>query len=229
MQIRILRPSADLSGARDVVVVLDIFRAGHTVLALLEAGVSELLLVADLDRARALRDASPDRLLLGERGGVAPADFDGNNSPSAVAAVVGRGARVVLTTSAGTQALPRLHRARAVFMGTFAGCASLVNAIRGLAPEDVVLLPMGLEGRRPAAEDDGAARFVAARLTGHQPDFRRLRARLLRSAGAARLRRLGQDDDLDSCLRLDTSSTVPAIESGDPPRAVVFNPPRPRP
>jgi len=229
MRIRILRPSSDLSCVRDVVVVLDIFRAGHTVLALLEAGVSELLLVADLDRARALRAAASGRLLLGERRGVAPADFDGNNSPTAVAALVRRGERVVLTTSAGTQALPRLNRARAVFMGTFAGCASLVDAIHSLAPEEVALMPMGLEGRRPAAEDDGAARFVAARLRGDQPDFHRLRARLCRSAGAARLRRLGQDDDLEYCLRLDTSSTVPTIEPGDPPRAVVFSPPRPRP
>lgn len=222
MDIGVIRPDAALEAEHGVVVVIDVFRAANTVLALLEAGASAVLLEADLARARALREAFPARRLLGERGGVAPADFDGGNSPAHAADLVEADAEVVLTTSAGTQAVHRLEHAEAVFFGTFVGASALADAIRSLAPQRVALLPMGLEAREPALEDDLCAEVLAGLLVGRPADFAARLPRLLSSDGAARLRRLGQHDDLAWCCRLDASNLVPQILHGEPPRAVAF-------
>lgn len=78
----------------------------------------------------------------------------------------------------------------------------------------------GLEAREPALEDDLAAEYLTAALTGAPPAFAPLRERLLASPGADRLRRLGQHDDLEWCTRLDVVDLVPVVRQGNPPSAV---------
>jgi len=217
-QIKILRPSDPLGEVEGNVVVLDVFRASNTILSLLAAGVPEILLVADLEAARALRQSHPDWPLLGERGGVAPSDFDGGNSPAAARPFARSGRPVILTTSAGTQAVHRLHNARRVFYGSFANVSAVA---RMLAQEGspASVLPMGLEGRIPAVEDDLAAEVLCQLTDDKSPDFAGVRSRALRCAGADRLRRLGQHDDLEFCTLFDSHELVPEVHPGDPPRA----------
>jgi 2-phosphosulfolactate phosphatase len=217
---RIHRGLDELEELTGAVVVIDVFRASNTVIALLEAGAAEVVLVADVDRARELRRDQPDRLLLGERGGVAPSDFDGGNSPAAAHRLVRPGDQPILTTSAGTQALHRLGGADLVLVASFANAAAVVSALCHRRPRTVTLLPMGLEARTPALEDDEAARWIAAGIDGRPRDFDRVRRRLLACDGADRLRRLGQHDDLAWCTRLDSHDLVPVVLAGDPPRAV---------
>jgi 2-phosphosulfolactate phosphatase len=214
-----------LTGA---VVVLDVFRASNTILSLLAAGAAEVLLLADLDRARALKAAHPAWPLLGERGGLAVPDCDGGNSPAAAPSLVAPGASVILTTSSGTQAVHRLTAAAAVLIASFANAAATVRALHALAPAAITLLPMGLEAREPALEDDLAAEYLAAALAGSPPPFAPLRERLLSCPGADRLRRLGQHDDLEWCTRLDVMDLVPAVTPGDPPTVRSLGSPRVR-
>lgn len=212
MEVHTRRGMDGLEGLTGAVVVIDVFRAGNTVIALLEAGAERVYLLPRLEQARRLKAAHPDWLLWGERGGLPPAGFEGGNSPAAAARMDLAGRRVILTTSAGTQALHRLRRARPVVFATFANAGAVVELLRRLEPAEVHLLPMGLEARRPAEEDDLAASYLRLALLAQPPVFAALREKLLGCPGAERLRRLGQQDDLAWCTRLDVSRLVPVVE-----------------
>ncbi len=202
------------------VVVIDVFRASNTIIALLAAGAAEVALLADIERARELKRRWPERPLLGERGGVAPEDFDGGNSPSKARTLVRPGDRPILTTSAGTQAIARLTSADTVLFASFANATAVVESIRRLGCDRVTILPMGLEARAPAVEDDEAAAWIAGIVEGRGQDFAEVRERLLGCDGANRLRRLGQRDDLAACTELDSQGIVPVVVPGEPPSAV---------
>lgn len=208
-----------ISGA---VVVIDVFRASNTIISLLAAGAKEIVLLADLERARALKREEPSRPLLGERGGVTPDDFDGGNAPSKASSLVAPGDAPILTTSAGTQAIARLTSAEVVLFGSFANASAVAACLRDLATSVVTMLPMGLEARTRAVEDDEAAVWITGLLEGRSQDFEPVRARLLDCGGARRLRRLGQNDDLRVCTALDTIDIVPIVRPGSPPRAVAL-------
>jgi 2-phosphosulfolactate phosphatase len=222
VEVRILPGLAGLAGldqAAGAVVILDIFRASNTVLSLLASGADGVWLLADLEQARGLRQAHPAMLLWGERGGIMPPDFDGDNSPCRAAAGDLAGRQVILTTSAGTQAVARLAGAEAVCFASFANATALAGYLAALAPAVVSLLPMGLEAREPALEDQEAAFYLAELLAGRRPDFAPIRQRLLACPGADRLRRLNQHDDLAFCTTLDSHDLVPLVRYEDYPVA----------
>ena len=207
----------DLVGA---VVVIDVFRASNTIVSLLSAGAKEVFLLADIGQARSLKARNPGRPLLGERGGITPDDFDGGNSPANAGSLIAPGASPILTTSAGTQAIARLESADTIIFASFANAAAVAEALWARRPTSVTLLPMGLEARTPALEDDEAAAWIAGLIEGRTQDFIGVRRRLLDCDGAARLRGLGQDDDLAFCTELDTRNLVPVVVPGNPPRAI---------
>ncbi|MFH1034899.1 MAG: 2-phosphosulfolactate phosphatase [Pseudomonadota bacterium] len=219
MEAVIIPGPAGLEQPTGVVVVLDIFRASNTILALLAAGAAGVWLIKDLEQARVLKKARPHMLLWGERGGIMPPDFDGDNSPCRASRQTLTGRQVILTTSAGTQAVARLTQAQAVCFASFANASALAGYLTALAPASVSLLPMGLEAREPALEDSQAALYLRELLAGRRPDFAPIRQRLLDCPGAARLRRLGQQDDLAFCATLDSHHLVPLVSFEDFPVA----------
>ena len=229
MIVEIVKSFDGLEDLRGVVAVLDIFRASNTIISLLASGVAELTLLADLEEARRLRARRPGWLLLGERQGIAPPDFDGGNSPVEAASGAFAGRRVILTTSAGTQAVGRLSRAREVLFGSFANAAALVGLLKELAPRVVHLLPMGLEAKSPALEDELAAGFLADLIGGRGPDFAAIKSRLLDCPGADRLRSLDQQDDLEFCTILDSQQLVPRVRYGELPVVAAFETKKERP
>lgn len=219
MQVEIISGLRNLESLPGLVVVLDIFRASNTIIALLAHGAAEVVLISDLEEARRLRARRPGRLLLGERQGITPPDFDGGNSPVEAGAGAFAGRRVILTTSAGTQAVGRLRRAARVFFGSFANAAALCRALKTFGQEPVYLLPMGLEAREPALEDELAARYLAGLLQGRPLDFKEIRPQLLACDGADRLRSLNQHADLEFCTTLDSQQTVPVVDYDPLPHA----------
>ncbi|PZS00176.1 MAG: 2-phosphosulfolactate phosphatase, partial [Candidatus Chloroheliales bacterium] len=71
---------------RQVCIVVDVLRATTTLCALFERGVREVYLGADPTDVKAIAARLGDCLLAGERGGLAPEDFDFGNSPAQVLA-----------------------------------------------------------------------------------------------------------------------------------------------
>lgn len=217
--VRVHRGLDGVESLTGTVVVIDVFRASNTIIALLAAGAKEVFLLADLRQARALKRRNPRSPLLGERGGIAPDDFDGGNSPSEASRLVAPGESPILTTSAGTQAVARLRSADAILFASFANAEAVTRVVRNLGTTTVTLLPMGLEARQSAVEDDEAALWISNLLEGRSQDFEAARARMLDCDGARRLRRLGQEEDLAVCTELDSRDLVPIVLPGDPPRA----------
>lgn len=211
MRVEIVKSLGGLEDLKGTVVILDVFRASNTIISLLASGVGELVLLAGLEEARRLRARRPGWLLLGERQGVAPPDFDGGNSPVEAASGEFAGRRVVLTTSAGTQAVGRLSGARQVLFASFANAAATVALLGKQALEELYLLPMGLEAKSPALEDELAAQYLAQSLAGRPPDFADIKSQLLVCQGADRLRSLDQLDDLAFCTTLDSHVLVPRV------------------
>jgi len=202
------------------VVIIDVFRASNTIISLLASGAREVALFAGLEEAREFKRAEPDRALLGERGGIAPDDFDGGNSPANGSSVVFEGSSPILTTSAGTQAVAHITSADLILFASFANASAVVRVLESSELSSIAFLPMGLEAREPAVEDDEAAEWMMALLNGQSADFASVRARVLGCSGADRLRRLGQIDDLEWCSTLDRCDVVPVIQLDDPPRAI---------
>lgn len=199
----------DLEQHTGPTVVIDVFRASNTIIGLLAGGARRVLLASRLEQARALRAARPGCLLWGERCGLPPDDFDGGNSPSEAATGAAAGREVVLTTSAGTRALPRLKGAGPLFYGSFANASALAGLLTLMQPDLVVLIPMGLAATEPADEDELCALYLARALAGRAPAYEPLQRRLLACKGADRLRGLGQDDDLAWCTTLDSHPLLP--------------------
>lgn len=210
---------AGLGRTDQAVVIFDVFRASNTIIALLAAGADGVALIAGLDQAYALKAAHPEWLLTGERGGLAQPGFDGDNSPMGAAGLNVAGRRVILTTSAGTQAVGSLAGAAAVYYGSFANAAALTRHLLAQAPPRLALLPMGYQARTPALEDDLAAWYLERSLLGAPPAFASIRERLLACDGARRLRELGQEDDLEFCTRLNHQPVVPRVRYAQHPLA----------
>jgi 2-phosphosulfolactate phosphatase len=222
LRIEIVKSLQGLDKLKGAVVILDVFRASNTIIALLASGVKQLVLLADLEEARRLKARRPGWLLLGERQGIAPPDFDGGNSPVAAETGAFSGRRVILTTSAGTQAVGRLSGAGLVVFSSFANAGALVAMLKKLGPMAVHLLPMGLEAKQPALEDELAASYLADLLVGREPDFAGIKARLLACGGADRLRSLEQQADLEFCTTLDSHGIIPRVRFGELPEVDAY-------
>jgi len=210
MRIRIASCLAGARSVEGVAVIIDVFRAGNTAAALVAAGAPFIVPVAELDQARELKKQHPDWLLVGERGGLKPEGFDLNNSPAEVLGLKAVRTPAVMTTSAGTRGLTAAApKAEALFMATLINARAAASLIRTLAPEAVTLVPIGLNAREPAEEDEVVAGYLAALIRGETGDYRTVVRAMLKGSGAARLRRLGQWRDLAFCLRLDRFDLVP--------------------
>jgi 2-phosphosulfolactate phosphatase len=202
--------------ARGLAVVLDVFRATTHIAVLLDRGAEAVLPVETVPEAHAWKRMHPDWLLAGERGGRPPEGFDLGNSPheSSRADVAGR--TVILTTSAGTRGvLAAAASAETVIAGGFVNASAVLHFIRQRAPEELTLVAMGVTGEAPAPEDEAAAAYFAARLTGEGVNLDRLRAGI---AGHPEGRKFldpanttFSPEDFHACLGLDTVDVVPLL------------------
>ena len=202
--------------ASGCVIIIDVFRAGNTAAILLNSGSPFVLPVGELDQALSLGESHPDWLLVGERGGLKPDGFHINNSPAEAAKLDLRQRPSVLTTSAGTRGLlAAFPNADTLLMATLINADAVTTYVRSLRPGLVTLVPIGLEARSPAVEDEVVAMYLKKLLQGYMPDYRVVAREMLKGPGADRLRRLGQWPDLAFCLRLNRIGLFPLATNED--------------
>jgi 2-phosphosulfolactate phosphatase len=229
---------------RTVCVVIDVLRATSTIATLFARGVSEIVAVAEIERAFALRDearaAGEDvPLLCGELGGLPPAGFDFGNSPVEFSTMDLAGRRVVLFTSNGTKALVSVAASSGVWTGSLLNRAAVVRAATAAAESlgvDVTFVCSGIEFGTAFSLEDAfcAGALVEAYLSSDVSqdatlgDSAETALRLYRSfAGDARaafeaaehgrtLQRIGLADDLNFCAAVERYTAVPrALPQGD--------------
>jgi len=212
-----------LEGAKQatgVTIIVDVFRAGNTILSCFQNMVEAVIPVGNLKRAYELKDKYPNYYLAGERNSFPPEGFDFGNSPSEVSDFNLEDQTVILTSSAGTQGIIQADKASRIFIATFGNAQSIVNYLTKLNPEVVSLVAMGFGSEEKAKEDETCTWYLEQKLKGKQVDFSSLKEMLLQSEGAERLRRIGRRDDLEICLKPDVFHYIPEY---DFQRKVLFN------
>lgn len=212
MKIEINRCLEGAKTADGVTVVIDVFRASNTIIACLAGGVGHIIPVGELKDAYRLKRENPDHLLFGERGGIPPKGFDHDNSPAKATKLDLKKKKIILTTSAGSQGIVYSKKADEILIGSFANARAIVDYLKNKDPEKISLLAIGNQAIEPATEDEECARYLKSQLEGKYIDMDQIRKNILKSDGANRLRRLGQKDDLEFCLKLNTYDIIPKFD-----------------
>ncbi len=205
-----------------VAVVVDALRASATITYLLQRGAAEVLVVKEVNEAYAYRQAHPQALLVGERGGLKVDGFDFGNSPTEIQAADVQGKQLVFTSTTGAQRLVDCLGAVAIIVGTPINASAVTRQAAALAQAEsvpIVIIPAGLatDPSVVAEEDWLGATMLAARLglplhqASEQP-FQQYE-RLIQSPGllqgfltsshGQKLRRLGFTDDIHLCAQVD--------------------------
>jgi 2-phosphosulfolactate phosphatase len=219
-----------------VAVVVDVLRATTAIIHALAAGCRDVRPCAEVEEARRLADGmrAGRVLLAGERGGRPLEGFDLGNSPAEFTAARCRGSTVVLTTSNGTRALLRAAPADRVLVAGFVNYSAVCEQLgREARPVHVVCAG---DGGEVALEDTLLAGALVEFLGEAGPvrlnDGARLAwdcfaqhgrvhlGALEVSAGGARLRELGYDEDIRAAGRVDQFTLVPELHR-DPIRVEI--------
>lgn len=190
-----------------VVVVLDVIRAFTTAAIAFERGATEIVCAGTADAARALRAVLPECLVIGEQGGLKPADFDLGNSPLEMSTAAVGGRRLIQATSNGTRGLARSRHATAVL------AASAVNA--GATARWILEhhgdTPVAILCTGRSAEDWACADYLRGLLRGTDPQSSELVAGI-RAGAAEHARRMAEypveervhlTQDLPFCCEVD--------------------------
>jgi 2-phosphosulfolactate phosphatase len=161
-------------GARGLVVVIDVFRAFSCAPLFFHFGAAKVILEADPEKARALKQANPRFVLVGEVNGVPLETADFGNSPTEIIKA-GRGAfqdkTIVHRTTAGvTGVAAAFETAREILLGSFVLAGALARYIIEKRPERVTLVAMGERAANPSPEDEACADYLMHLLTGSPYD-----------------------------------------------------------
>jgi 2-phosphosulfolactate phosphatase len=214
--VRVVR-AAGVSGARaasGVVVVIDVLRAFTVSAYALAGGATEVVYVADLERARAVAADIPGAVLCAEVDGLPVEGVPISNSPTMIAAADLAGRVLVQRSSAGVQSLAAATGATRLFAASLVVAAATAGRVLELEPEVVTLV----ESRPDHPEDAACAAYLAALLQGRRPDLDELLGPLRASARYAELAAGGWPGfpatDLDLALALDRFDFALPVERG---------------
>lgn len=150
---------------KQTVVLIDVLRTSATLVAMLESGARNVIVVSTPDEARAHKARLGDCLLCGETGGSRPPDFDFGNSPKDYFGLDLRGKQLVFTSSNGAKAMARLvGEGNRVFIGSYPNAAAVVEAALADASDrgtDLAIVGSGRNhGSRYGIEDCHCAGFL---------------------------------------------------------------------
>lgn len=214
-----------------VAIVVDALRASTTIATLFDHGLARLLVIADVDDARALAAEMPDATLIGERGGERLPGFHLGNSPLEVLASPRMDGQIgIFTSSNGAQRLTACTGADHTLVGSVCNATAIATWVRPYVERverDVVCIAAGKHPDEQfiSPEDEATCTYLAWRiglpitesccafaepweraliLDGLETIFRS-------SRHAQRLMEIGYAEDVFYCARPDTVAAVPAV------------------
>jgi 2-phosphosulfolactate phosphatase len=210
-----------------VAVVVDALRASATITVLLKQGASEVVVVKEVDEAYAYRQAHPDTLLVGERGGLKVDGFDFGNSPTEIRRADVHGKPVAFTSTTGAQRLVDCLGASGVIVGTTVNASAVARHVADMskaADVPIVIIPAGLatDPSVVAEEDWLGATALAARMDlpihqGSEGSFQHyhrsiestgLLAGFINSSHGQYLAHLGFTEDIHLCAQVDLITDI---------------------
>ena len=147
----------DEAGAAPTGIVIDVIRATSTICQALASGYERVFCAAEMEEARALREAFGEGVLGGESKAVRIPGFDLGNSPREYVEPAGR--TLILSTTNGTRAVvATAQRCERVLVASLLNVSAVVEAARA-AGENALVVCAGVQGT--LALDDA---FVAGRI-----------------------------------------------------------------
>ncbi len=175
MDIRLLSFPSGAAEATGSTIIIDVFRAFSTAAFALASGAAEIVMVAELDEALALKTLGRVDLTIGEREGLKPDGFDFGNSPTAMEYGDLAGKRLAQTTSNGTAAMVAAKGAARRFAGSFVNLSATVAAAAA-DTENLSIVAAGRKGVAKADEDELCASLMRTRAEGRTFDGNAFRA-----------------------------------------------------
>lgn len=210
------------------VMVIDVLRATSNMVTGLAHGCRGIVPVETVQQTKSLQE--PGDLLGGERFGKKLAGFNLGNSPFEYMTEDVRGKRILMTTTNGTRAMQKAHKAQTLLACSLlnaAACAACALELK----RDVVLLCSGTQDSF-SLEDGLCAGLVIEEMSGMRGgdldvcDFglamqaccrglgNGMTDALLNCANGKRLSKLGFLDDVLYCAEVNKLNTVPALRDG---------------
>jgi len=223
MDIRIMQLLEGAREATGIAVFIDVFRAFTTACFIADNGANRILPVADIQAAYKLREKIPEAVLIGERNGIKPDNFNFGNSPSEIEYTDFHNKTVIHTTSAGTQGFQHAEQADELMTGSFVNASAIVSYILDNNPAAVSLVCMGYRTLSPAEEDTLCAEYIRDLLLGYEPDVTNIIEQMKTSTHAQKFfdieKQWAPEKDFELCstvnkfdfvLRLCNKSTQPS-------------------
>ena len=206
-----------------IVVVIDIFRATSSICYGIENGAEAIIPVATVEACESYRHS--EFLLAAERNGEVVAGFDFGNSPFSYIKDKVHGKTVVLTTTNGTHAINVSRGASKIVIGSFLNLGALCDWLK-TQPNDVLLLCSGwkdkvnledtlfaggvvhnLMNEDYQLDDSGIAAEDLYRIAKND-----LNAYLKKTSHSERLKKLGIEEDIAFCLKVDITTSIPVLD-----------------
>lgn len=189
--------------AKGIAVIIDVFRAGNTILACLKNGVKEIIPIEQIEKAYKLKQLHRSWILVGERNGKKISNFDYGNSPATLASLNIYGKTIVLSTSSGTKGLLHAKFAEKCYIASFGNISKMVSFLKEKNSPVISLVPMGLNATISAVEDDLCAQYMYHLLQNKPVNYEKILVQIKKGSGMKRLLRLGQQADIKYCLDKD--------------------------
>ena len=211
----------DEAGAAPTGIVIDVIRATSTICQALASGYERVFCAAEVEEARALREALGEGVLGGERHALLIPGFDLGNSPREY--LHPRSSTLILSTTNGTRAVvAAAQRCERVFIASLLNLAAVVEAAR-VAADDVVVVCAGVQGTMNLDDTFVAGRIVEL-LDAERTDAAEAAARLVGTWSGAdeafRASKSGRnllenaphlEEDLAFCARESVLDVVPRL------------------
>jgi len=232
VQLRIFFNPIDMSAVEthvdDIYIVIDVIRATTTLATLFDSGVARVYAASTIEQARNGATLFPQRLLCGERYAQPVAGFDYGNSPAQFSQMDLSGRELILTTTNGTRAFYACPMNSTRLAGSFYNAHAVIAHALSLAQErgrDIVIV-CAAESNYFALDDATCAGYLSLELQRQHPAIKVWDAvyaaqalyhkfethKLIEVAHSAReIVAANLSQDLDYCMKIDGSTTVPMI------------------
>lgn len=209
-------------------VVVDIFRSSTSIVTALENGAGEIIPCHSIGRARLLKKRLGEgTLLVGERRGITPKNFDLNISPSLLVRERVEGKRIIYCSTNLIRVVSKyMNDAKHLIIGGLVNASAVAKYLKKLGLDNVTIVACGYIPDNHVSLEDviGAGAIISrlddedlsdtaflAKLAYENKDWRRL---VLQSRTAKYLQSIGWGIDLELCLREDISNIVPILSGG---------------
>ena len=211
----------DEAGEAPTGIVIDVIRATSTICQALASGYERVFCTAEVEEARALRDALGEGVLGGERKAVRIPGFDLGNSPREYVESVG--GTLILSTTNGTRAVvAAAERCQRVLVASLLNLDAVVEEARRVG-EDVLVVCAGVQGTL-ALDDAYVAGRIVEELGWERTDAAEAAVRLAATWGGAeeafRASKSGRnllenapelEEDIPFCARESVLAVVPRL------------------